>query len=355
MRIGVVGCGYWGSKHVRVLEGIDEVTSVVAIDAREERTTALRRSFPRLSCYPSLAHALDRDAVDAVVVATPPHTHTAIAIEALRAGKHVLVEKPFATSVADADTMIAEATRAGGVLMAGHTFEFNPAVHRLRELMSNAELGQTCYIDTARLNLGLYQSDVNVFWDLAPHDVSIVNYLLGSPPTRVHAWGLKNAHADHEDVGYLRLEYGHVGVTANVHVSWLDPCKVRRVTVVGSDKMAVYNDLHDQERLRVYDKGVVTAAVDPSLHGMPASYRYGDITSPYIDFREPLALQDEHFVACIRGGLHPLVDGESGRAVVSVLEAAARSLAEDRAVPIEETAASRREELAGAASNGALR
>lgn len=335
MRIGVAGCGYWGSKHVRVLEELDEVAEVVAIDSFAERTAILARSFPRLKCFDSLEKALDADAIDGLVIATPPHTHAGLALTAIEAGKHVLVEKPFTTNSFDAVRLISAAEQASTVLMVGHTFEFNAAVHALRDAIVSFDLGQLYYIDTARLNLGLYQTDVNVFWDLAPHDISIINYLLDSSPVKVHAWAVNNAHADTPDVGYLGLEYASPKVTARIHVSWLDPCKVRRVTVVGSEKMAVYNDLRDEERVRIYDKGVVRGTVDPTQHGVPASYRYGGINSPFIDFQEPLRVQDEHFVDCIRSGQTPLTDGNCGLRVVRVLEAAARSLAEERPVQLD--------------------
>jgi predicted dehydrogenase len=209
--------------------------------------------------------------------------------------------------------------------MAGHTFEYNAAVWKLREVIESGELGEIYYIDTSRLNLGMYQADVNVLWDLAPHDVSIINYLLQMTPRSVHAWGANLAHYRQEDVGYLRLSYGSRAVVAHVHVSWLDPCKVRRVTVVGSRKMAVYDDLADQERLRIYDKGIV-ASRDDDVRNPPMSYRYGGILSPYIKIQEPLRVQDEHFVECVATDRRPRTDGESGLAVVRVLEAADRSL-----------------------------
>jgi predicted dehydrogenase len=330
VRVGVLGCGYWGSKHTRVLQGLPQVAEVSVIDASPERLALVRRDYPALRTFRSLDAAMDH--VDAVVVATPPRSHAPLALELLEAGKHVLVEKPMATSVADAERMIAAAERAGRVLMVGHTFEFHSAVWRLKEAISSGELGDVYYVDTARLNLGLYQSDVNVLWDLAPHDISILNHILGSAPTAVQAWGARHAHAVLEDVAYLRLHYADVGVTTQVHVSWLDPCKVRRVTVVGSKRMAVYNDLAAEERIRIYDKGVSFAEAEAGP-AMPMSYRYGGISSPYIALTEPLRLEDEHFVGCIVHGRRPATDGANGLAVVSVLEAAQRSLAEGR--PIE--------------------
>jgi predicted dehydrogenase len=338
MRIGVLGCGYWGSKHLRVLQHVGGVDQVVAIDSREDRRLSLQRSFPSLPSFRDLALALPH--VDALVIATPPSTHLSLALQGLRAGKHVLVEKPMTTSTASARRLIDEAETASLTLMVGHTFEYNAAVWKLHDVTTSGELGDVYYIDTARLNLGLYQSDINVIWDLAPHDISIINHLLRSKPTTVQSWGSSHAHAYLEDVAYLRMHYPELGIIAQIHVSWLDPCKVRRVTVVGSKKMAVYNDLADQERLRIYDKGVVAASEQNALHGgLPMSYRYGGIFSPFISLQEPLRIQDQHFLECIRTGRRPLTDGENGLAVVEVLEAATLSLRQGTPVSLEAVSA----------------
>lgn len=331
-RVGVVGCGYWGSKHVRVLRELLGGDGVVAVDSSEERLGALARSFPGLVCRTDLVSALND--VDALVIATPPRTHAPLARFAMSEGKHVLIEKPFATSTADAESLVAMAEEAGVVLMAGHTFEYNAAVDVLREQVLTGELGQVHYIDAARLNLGLYQPDVNVIWDLAPHDISIMNYVLGTTPTRVAAWGSRHAHRDLEDVAYVRFEYDEPEVTAQLHVSWLYPNKVRKVTVVGNERMAVYDDLADDERIRVYDKGVIKP--DPeALHAPPMSYRYGGIVSPYIAFTEPLSNEDRHFLDCIRTGHTPRTDGYAGLAVVRLLEAANQALREQRVISLQ--------------------
>jgi predicted dehydrogenase len=323
LRVGVFGCGYWGSKHIRVLSGLPEVDLVVAVDPIPERSREPQRSFPGLLCVDDFEQALDF--IDAAVVATPPRTHAALAARLIKAGKHVLVEKPMATDVDEGRELVRLAAEHNVTLMAGHTFEYNAVVHHLRDIVATGDLGSVYYIDTARLNLGLYQSDVNVVWDLAPHDVSIINHVIGSAPTAVQAWGSRHARASFEDVAYMRLEYGHIGATANVHVSWLDPCKVRRVTVVGSERMAVYNDLADEERLRIYDKGV-SMAEETNSPQLPMSYRYGGITLPHIVFKEPLAEQDAHFVACAKTGAVPRTHGQNGLGVVKVLAAAEESI-----------------------------
>lgn len=351
MRVGVVGCGYWGSKHVRVLSLNPAVEGLVVIDPRQERRDDLLRAFPAATAVATLQEALPQ--VDALVIATPAASHTDLALRAIAAGKHVLVEKPMATTVPDARKMIEAADAAGVVLMAGHTFEYNAAVWALREAVRTGALGEVYYLDSARLNLGLYQSDINVVWDLAPHDVSIFNHVLGTLPETVSAWGGAHAHHYLEDVAYVRLGYKELDVAAQLHVSWLDPCKVRRVTVVGSRQMAVYNDMSSEEKLRIYDKGVAQGrratdppaeTVDPPpvpepLHDIPVTYRYGGISSPYLPVQEPLAVQDQHFTDCIASGAVPTTDGANGLAVVQVLAAADVSLREQRPVLFAEVGA----------------
>jgi predicted dehydrogenase len=337
LRIAVVGCGYWGSKHVRVLHSTDGVDQVALVDGEPSRLANLSRTYPGAPTFESLRAALPH--VDAVVVATPPSSHVAVALQAIDAGKHVLVEKPLAPSTAGARQLISAAARAGVILMAGHTFEYNPAVWKLRELVHSRVLGEVYYLDSARLNLGLYQNDVNVILDLAPHDVSIINHVLGETPVAVQAWASRHAHPRFEDVAYLRLFYEDERLSANIHVSWLDPCKVRRVTAVGSDKMAVYDDLAADDRIRVLDKGVCPSpAAGDDMTQPPMSYRYGDIMSPYIEATEPLSVQDQHFAKCVATNTTPDTDGLNGLAVVEVLEAAQRSLQLDRPVRLDELA-----------------
>ena len=338
LRVAVVGCGYWGSKHVRVLDSTEGVAQVVLVDSRADRLQKLARGYKSAIGYTDLPSALNQ--VDAVVVATPPSTHVAVALQAIEAGKHVLVEKPLAPTTQGALQLINAASAAGVVLMVGHTFEYNPAVRKLRDLVREGELGELYYLDSARLNLGLYQDDVNVILDLAPHDISIFNFVLGRKPVAVQAWAARHAHHRFEDVAYLRLFYDDLfadqGLSANIHVSWLDPCKVRRVTAVGSKKMAIYDDVATEERIRILDKGVLLTPNSGNVSQPPTSYRYGDIMVPFIPPDEPLAVQDGHFVDCAMTRATPLTDGENGLAVVEALEAAQLSRRLGRPVLLDE-------------------
>ncbi len=318
--VAVIGYGYWGSKHVRVLSSIPGVrVSVVDPDADRRREAGARYPVARLAAnLPEIAGDLD-----GVVVATPPGSHAALAMEAIDAGLHVLVEKPLTTSVEDAEMLVAYAAARGVQLMVGHTFEYNPAVVKLRDLIRSGTLGRILYVDTARLSLGRYQSDVDVVWDLAPHDISIISYILDEVPTPAAAWTHSNLGGRHADLAYLRFDFPLTNTQAFVHVSWLSPNKVRRVTVVGEKKMAVYDDMSDNERIRIYDIGVDVEDMDAPVeaHALPVSYRTGDIVSPYIPFQEPLLVQDQHFIECIRTGSPPDTPGERGLEVVRVLAA----------------------------------
>ncbi len=346
LRVGVAGIGYWGSKHVRTMRSLDSVASVTVIDPSAEHVARLRHSFPEVDAYPDLESALPH--IDAVIIATPPSTHAPLACAAMEAGKHVLVEKPFATNVLDAQRMVDLAEERGVVLMVGHTFEYHSAVWALREMVARGDLGDLYYLDTSRLNLGLYQHDVNVLLDLAPHDISILNYVLGSTPTSVECWGSRHAHRRLEDIAYLRVCYDEPHVEANVHVSWLDPCKVRRVTVVGSQKMVVFDDLESEERIRVHNKGVSQPDEAGDLTMPPMSYRYGEVVAPYLVVNEPLAVEGEHFVDCVLTGMRPMTDAANGLAVVEVLEAAELSMKERREVFVDEVRRrARRDALAG--------
>lgn len=322
LTIAVVGCGYWGSKHVRVLSAMADVKHVIVVEPDAGVRSKMLAAFPNADGASALEDVLER--VDGVVIATPPHNHTELALLALKAGRHVLVEKPLATNARDARRIVAAGRASGAQVVAGHTYEFNPVVHDLRRRMEEGELGDIKYIHSARLNLGLYRSDVNVVWDLAPHDISIMNYLLGETPKTARAWGFSCASKGVVDVAHFQLEYRRSGVVGYGFTSWIDPRKIRQLTIVGSKKMAVYDDVAE-EKLRIYDHHVELPpgygeGMAPNI-GSAVSYRRGDVISPNIEFREPLLLENQYFVDCILGRNEQRQDGQNGLDVVRVLEA----------------------------------
>jgi predicted dehydrogenase len=332
IRVGVVGVGYWGSRHVRVLRSTIGVSTVISIDQQFADSEA-RSDYSDSAAFADIDDALDH--VDAVVIATPPSSHAELGLRAISAGKHVLIEKPLATSTEEARHLVDAAAAAQVLLMPGHTFEFNAAVQKLRDLIQDGDLGEIYFLESARLNLGLYQSDVNVIVDLAPHDISIANFVLGATPTTVSAWGSCNVLPELADDAYVRLEYSQLGVCVNIHVSWLNPVKVRRMTAVGSRKMAVYDDMAVDERIRIHDK----SALPPQDGDGPLSrvaYQFGDVVVPFVPFAEPLAVQDQYFVDCIANASHPATNGTSGLEVVQVLQCAQISMREQRPVALTE-------------------
>lgn len=334
MRIGVIGCGYWGPKHLRVMSEIPGVTQLVAIDGSAEALRQVVSDLPGVLTRPTLTTALDE--IDAVVVATPPASHAELATEALEAGKHVLIEKPMTANSTEANALVDLADRTGLVLAVGHVFAHNDAVRRLESIIGSGRLGRLHYLDSARLSLGLYRSDVNVLWDLAAHDISISNLLVGAVPDTVSAWGDRHTHGFGVDVAALRLWYDRPQVAATIRVSWLDPDRVRRTTVVGSEKMAVYDDTDPDARIRVLDRGRRLRARLGSNRPPEISYRDQSTQIPDFPFREPLKVQARDFLRACLTEDGPKVDGRAGLAVVAVLEAADRSLEEHGApIPID--------------------
>jgi len=293
-------------------------------DLREERLAHIKSRFPSVKVtrdYESLFHM----GLDGMVIATPPATHFKLARECLLHDLPVLVEKPLALSSVDCIELIRLARQKDLALMVGHTFEYNPAVRTLRRIIQSGELGQLYYISAVRANLGLFQRDLNVIWDLAPHDLSMILFVLEQEPISVGAMGGSYVFPGVHDIAYLHLVFPG-RVIAHIHVSWLDPCKVRRLTVVGSREMAVFDDVEPTEKIKIYDKGVDAPPYTNTLAEFHLSYRYGDVLSPHIETTEPLRLECEDFVRAVANGVQPQCGGESGLRVIKVLEAAARSL-----------------------------
>ncbi len=325
LKVGLVGCGYWGPKLARNFHELPETELAWVCDFRQDRLDHLKALYPQVQATRDYTEMLASD-VEAVVIATPVRAHHPLALAALRAGKHVLIEKPLAGSVKEAEEIVAEGERAGRVVMVGHTFEYNPAVETMRKIITDGELGDVYYINATRVNLGLFQPDINVMWDLAPHDVSLLMFALGLSPTEVSARGAiyVRPHSGLHEVVYLTLYFPN-NVLADIRVSWLDPCKIRRCTVVGSKKMLVYDDIAD-DKILLYDKGVDIPPYSDTLEEFHLSYRTGEGIPYPVPWSEPLRGECRHFAECIATGQRPRSDGLDGLRVVKVLDMAQRSL-----------------------------
>ncbi len=329
--ISVVGAGYWGPNLIRNFRAADDWDLVAVCDLDVERAQRVLGARSGVDVHADLADVLARDDVDAIAIATPARTHQDIALAALRAGKHVLVEKPLADSVSSGAAMVDLARSQGLVLMADHTYCYTPAVQRIRELIADGELGEIMFVDSVRINLGLVQPDVDVFWDLAPHDLSILDFILpgGLRPEGVAAQGADPIGSGKSCVGYLSMPLPG-GAIAHVHVNWLSPTKIRQMVIGGSRRTLVWDDLNPQQRLSVYDRGVDLAqqSVDSVDERKAAtiSYRLGDTWAPALPEREALGAMVAEFAACVREQRSSRTDGAAGLRVLSVLEAASASL-----------------------------
>jgi len=321
VRVAVIGAGYWGPNLIRALSETPGARVVAVADLDAKRLEPIAARFPALRTTTDHHSILGDPSIDAVCIATPINTHRRIAEEAFAAGKHVFVEKPLAGTVNDAEAILRAGELAARTLMVGHTFVYNPAVETVRGLLRRGVLGDVRYIDSQRVNLGIHQFDFNVLWDLGPHDVSIALYWLDEEPEWVQCVGASYVLPDIEDVVFLTMRFAS-GALAHAHLSWLAPNKIRRTAVVGSRKMAVYDENQLAERVKVYDQGVEALSADE----LRRSYRAGDVHSPRIADTEPLKLEMQHFIACVKGEGVSLSDGEAGLRVVKVLEAAMRSL-----------------------------
>lgn len=326
LRVGVIGYGYWGPNLARnVATNPDSVLWAIA-DLSPRRLSAARELYPLTAMTTDYTDLLrDRD-IDAVFVATPPDTHHRVVIDALEAGKHVLVEKPLAISVEEAEEMVATAKRCGRVLAVDHTFLFTGAVKRMKEYVAAGEVGELYYFDSIRINLGLFNHETNVVWDLAPHDVSIMLHLVAEPVRRVSAFGARHVDTNVENIAYITLEF-ESPLLAHFHVNWLAPAKVRRTIVGGSKKMLVYDDGEASEKLRVYDSGASLCASREDMYRTFVEYRTGDVVAPKLDKTEALAAETSQFIRSVRGMEAPVSGGELGLEVVRIIEAAQRSLA----------------------------
>ena len=329
IKVGVVGCGYWGPNLVRNFVQIHQSQVKYGCDLDEEKLQRIKSLYPTVQVTKNYEELLNDSDVDAIAVATTVHTHFELAMKALKAGKHIFVEKPLAQNSGEARELINLAHKKDRVLMVGHTFLYTAAVNKLKELIDSNELGNILYITSQRRNLGLFQEDINVVWDLAPHDISVILYLLDEKMDKkeceIIATGQSHFISGNEDVAFITLNFSNK-VVVNLHLSWLDPLKVRNMTIIGTKKMVVYDDIESLEKIKIYDKGVLVPDSHESFGEFQLSYRYGDITIPRLRQEEPLKVELEHFLDCINNGEKPLSDGENGYQVVKIVEKINESL-----------------------------
>jgi predicted dehydrogenase len=323
--VGVVGYGYWGPNLVRNFFEVQDARVAAISDRCRRRLDTGARRYPSVKTTTDFRELLRDPAVDAVVIATPVDTHYELASAALRAGKHVLVEKPMTETSEQAKRLIDEAGRRQLVLMVDHTFVYTPAVQKIRELVASGVLGDIYYYDSVRINLGLFKHDVNVIWDLAVHDLSILDSVLGDFPLAVSANGACHVQGHPENMAHIALFFDN-NVIAHINVNWLAPVKIRRTLVGGSAKMILFDDLEPSEKVKVYDKGVTINADPETIYQMMVGYRVGDMWAPQLATKEALLTEAEHFVACIETGATPITDGMAGLRVVEMLEATTQSL-----------------------------
>jgi predicted dehydrogenase len=325
IRVGVIGYGYWGPNLVRNFMEAPGSTVVAVSDRQPERLALMRRRYPVVRAVDGPGELFDDPSIDAIAVATPVASHYSLALRALQADKHVLVEKPLAATSQQAVHLIEEAARRRRVLLVDHTFAYTGAVRKIRELLGTESLGELYYYDAVRVNLGLLHHDVNVMWDLAVHDLSIMDFVFPARPVAVSATGISHIPGRPEDVAYITLFFADRKI-AHIHVNWLAPLKVRRIFIGGSEKMIVYDDVEPSEKLKIYDKGVILSRGADPKYELYVSYRSGDVWIPKLDTTEALSAEVDHFVECIERGVTPLTGGPAGLRVVQLLEAAERSL-----------------------------
>ena len=323
--VGVVGCGYWGPNLVRNFKGLPDCHLKAMCDLSEARLKHMRSLYPDVEGMTDFKHLLNGTGLDAVVIVAPVKHHYPLAKAALLAGKHTLIEKPMAASAAECEELIEIAERMGLVLMVGHTFLYSAPVRKIMEIIEAGDIGEIRYINSRRLNLGLFQKDINVAWDLAPHDISIILHILGEFPQVVNCQGNAHVTPEIEDVTNISLSFRHKRF-ATIQSSWLEPRKVREMTIVGTRRMIVYDDLQTHEKIRIYDTRVDRPPHHDTFADFHYSYHYGDSYIPYLKQEEPLKLECQHFLDCIHEGSEPLTSGTKGLELVRILEAASESL-----------------------------
>jgi predicted dehydrogenase len=328
VNVGIIGFGYWGPNLARNFSTSQRARLKAICDTRANRLSLAASIYPFIKPYQSPDELVRDPEVDLVAVVTPVSTHYELAKKALLQGKHVLVEKPFTASVAQAEELLELAARKNLKIMVDHTFLFTGAVQKMKELIDSGELGQILFYDSTRVNLGLFQRDVNVVWDLAPHDFSIMTFLLRDTPAAVSAQGVSHYNGDFEDVAYITVYFDNTHLIAHFHVNWLSPVKVRRTIISGNRKMLLWDDVLADEKVKVYDRGVELKiqTSEEKEHEMLISYRIGDVYIPQLDSTEALKKEIEYLLDCLEKGLEPVNNGQAGLMVVKLLEAANKSI-----------------------------
>jgi predicted dehydrogenase len=324
LKIGILGCGYWGPNLIRNFASCPQTEVVAVCDSDPARLEVIGRTFSHLTQVERFDELL-AIRLDAVAIATPVSTHYLLAERCLNAGLHVLVEKPLASSVPEAQVLIDLAARNRRVLMVDHTYLFSNTVRRIKEIVDAGELGELYYVDSVRINLGLFQHDINVIWDLAPHDLSIVDHVLRREPRSISSWGCAHADPNVEDMAYVNVDYDD-RLLANFHVNWLSPVKIRQMIFAGARKSLIFNELNTTEPIKIYDRGIELGEGPDDRRKLLVNYRSGDVWSPHIEPGEPLQAVVSHFAECIHEEKLPLSDGSLGLRVVRLLEGATRSL-----------------------------
>ncbi len=324
MKIAIVGLGYWGPNLIRNFLSVEHIDTVIGCDKDRVRLDKIKRRFPEIEATDSYDDILRRDDVEMVAIATPVSSHYSLAKKALEAGKHCFIEKPMTGTVEEAEDLIECAEKRGLKLMVDHTFIYTGAVRKMKELITAGTLGELYYFDSVRVNLGLFQHDVNVVWDLAPHDLSIMDYLIDKHPVSVSAVGSCHVGNGLENIAYLTVNFDN-DIIAHFHVNWLAPVKIRKTLIGGTKSMIVYDDMEMSEKVKVYDKGIEVKTQE-GIYETLVQYRTGDMSAPKLDQTEALTLEAQHFVDCVLNGKTPITDGISGLNVVRILEASEKSI-----------------------------
>jgi predicted dehydrogenase len=325
MKIGVIGYGYWGPNLVRNFSEVPDAQVVAVSDLDEQRLRLVKARYPGIAITTDHETLLSNRDIDAIVIATPVASHYAIALQALSSKKHVFIEKPLTQTAAQGERLVEEADKHNLTLQVDHTFVYTGAVRKIRALVSDGEVGELYYYDSVRVSLGLFRPDVNVIWDLAVHDLSIMDYVFPLSPIAVSATGVSHVPGEPANIAYLTLFFQNNAI-AHLHVNWLAPVKVRRTLIGGSKKMIIYDDLEPSEKVKVYDKGITVNGSKETMYDVMIGYRTGDMWAPQIEVTEALLAEAQHFVRCITRGERSITDGRAGLRVVQILEAATQSM-----------------------------